>query len=66
MRMFVWRPDGHGPYTFSVLAETQAEAVLAVVSEVQKINDSWLTGGWPDGFTLEMYSPGQVALNDND
>lgn len=66
MKLYVFYPDGHGPVTFMVAASSEAEARAAVEQRLASEPPDWLYGGtWPESYTLEVYQPGEVAINDN-
>jgi hypothetical protein len=66
-RLFVWRPEGHGPKTFIVMSESQEQAEQAVREYISSPKDyDFDSGNWPEGHTLETYELNQVAENDND
>jgi hypothetical protein len=65
--LFVWRPDGHGPLTLSVMSESQEQAEQAVRQYISvPRDDDSNCGNWPEGYTLEIYGLNQVTENDND
>ena len=64
MKLYIWRPDGHGMPSFFVVAKSLEEALTA--------RDAYLTKEYPDpwwvveGFSLEVFDVGEVAEHDND
>lgn len=70
MKVFVFRPSGHGELTFGVLAENYKEAVNYIEKYIknQVMNRKYCSfEGWrTDYYNLEMYSVGEVFENDNE
>ena len=68
MKLYVWRPDGHGQKTFMVVAASEDEGRQAVTAYIKENYDSdYGSDGWgTDYYMLEVFEPGQVAENDND
>ena len=66
MRLWVFRPNGHGPKTFMVMAATEEEAIICVERYRAK-NALNYRDAWPEGYLHpESYTRGEVAMNDND
>lgn len=71
MKLYVWRPPGHGPSTFMVVAADEDAARAAVDAHVRREYMQpdgvfkYYSWGWPDDYQLEVYEPGQVCENDN-
>jgi hypothetical protein len=53
MKLFVFRPEGHGDPTFMVVAETEKIAIEKVREYQPSIDLEW--------YKVESYEPGQVA-----
>jgi hypothetical protein len=65
IRMYVFRPDGHGPPTYMVAAESAIAARIALQAYLLQRPippDPFVE----ESYTLEMYDVGQVTENDND
>lgn len=71
IKLYVFRPQGHGKETFMVMAENQELAREYVLSEINKgycdngRNYNYLAEGI-DGYLCEIYGVSKVAYNDND
>jgi len=68
MNMFVFRPEGHGPLTFMVLAASKADAydrVREYVNSKRRSGESYEYLGWPRFYQCEGYPSGVVATNCN-
>jgi len=72
VRLYAWHPVGHGPYSWFVVAESEAQAKAAVEAEQQRLLVSdeitqYEISGWgTDCFTLTVAEPGQPVCNAND
>ena len=72
MKLYVWRPKGHGELTFMVVAETMEDATIAVIRHIQEhytisAYPIYEAQGFGGGYyQLEIYEPGEVAENNND
>ena len=67
MKLYILRPGGHGEHTLIVCADGEAAAMAAFMEspywpEVAKTR-RLLGEGY---YTVEIYNPGEVAVNDND
>jgi len=69
MKLYAWRPQGHGELEFYVLADNEEEARQAVDDIIEKNKDSmdfnskyWGT----DYYELTVYDTLEVATNYND
>ena len=66
MKLWVFRPSGHGPETFMVMATTEEEAIMCVERYRAK-NALNYRDAWPEEYLRpEVYARGAVAVNDND
>ena len=74
INLYVWRPDGHGEYSFIVAEESKEKAVAAVEKYIKdhlNKNDGHCLGnyevtGWgTDYYELEIFSVGEVVTHDN-
>lgn len=77
MKLYAWKPNGHGQISFFVMAESKEKAQEAVDAYIKKHldqddNDEFLydyhVDGWGDDsrYNLEVKEAGQVAINYND
>jgi hypothetical protein len=73
MKIYCWRPNGHGPLTFSVLASSEVEAQTIIDNYIQEhFRESngrlrYEAQGWDTGgYELFVYQPGQVMVHEND
>lgn len=68
MKLFVFRPNGHGAETFAVMEDNEDAAKIKVLKAIQEDNymctsvESFLS----EDYSTEIYEQGQVAVNDND
>lgn len=66
MKLYTFRPQGHGQYTFSVIAESEDAARNAVSDHVNKNHFEYEADGWnTDYYKMEVYDSGKVSENDN-
>ena len=72
MRLYVWRPIGHGQFTFVTVSKSLEDATAAITKH---IHENYIRNGrveyeaygWDsDHYEIEVYEPGQVAENDNE
>ena len=73
MKLYVFRPKGHGPLSFYIMAANEVQARLEIDKWIagalkrNKFVSNWEVNGWgTDEYELEIYEPLQVAVNDND
>ena len=75
MKLFAFYPNGHGPESFFVMAESleQAKAQVQQFHSMYKYIDYPILKPVEDGYcigeteyTIEEYSENQVAFNNND
>ena len=67
MKLYVFRPDGHGPLTFMVLADSEVEAMNYVYTYIASQEDLYRDDYFgTDFYACEVYDVGEVAINDND
>ena len=72
MKLYILRPDGHGQFTFMVVAESQEDATAAFTKHIRENYTrngkvEYEARGWDsDYYKIEVYEPGQVAENYND
>ncbi len=69
MNMFIFTPDGHGPLTFMVLADTKLNAIGLVDEQVRRMRKdgfNYDTAGWPENYECACYPSGVVATHYND
>ncbi len=67
MNLYVWQPKGHGPYSFFVMEGTKKDAIEAVKRFIKHSGGpKYFNGSWPRDYNLEVFSPGEVAINNND
>lgn len=70
MKLFVWKPDGHGQETVMVVEETEEKA-FAIASAFVKDQTEKGYGAFFDNwgtkyYTLTIVEPGTVYTHDND
>lgn len=78
MRLYAWQPNGHGEYSWFVMAENEKAAREAVEREMDRRRSipagsgdldritEYECGGWgTDYYTLTIADPGVVLANDN-
>lgn len=68
MRLYVWRPDGHGPLSFFVMAEDEATARAAVDARVKALlkRHGYYVSGWgTSDYELTVYEAGEVVEHAN-
>lgn len=66
IKLYAWRPIGHGPLSYFVAARSKAEAELAVIKYMcDEEIDNDEKGGWPYNFDLKVVAIGEVITNDN-
>jgi hypothetical protein len=72
MKLYVFRPGGHGQLTFMVCAKNEEEARVLTQEHIDAMYRSgsgryiYDAQGWStDYYALEVYEPGQVVENDN-
>lgn len=74
MKLYVFRPEAFGPMTYSIMAESESNAISAVKSHAEKEigfkgHDEWggidSTEDGEPAYKVECYNPGQVAENNN-
>jgi len=63
MKLYAFFPDGHGPFSFFVMAETEAEAVLAVEKERKKYDAEDSDGFGSTDVTQPHYMKAVVGAN---
>ena len=69
MNMYAFQPNGHGSYSFFVMAESKDEAIKAVLAHVDKdddIGDYETSGFGTDYYACTEFGTGDVAVNAND
>lgn len=67
MFLYAWHPDSHGPYSFFVMAMNKEGAEKAVKEFIKNQGGSrYFNGSWPVDYNLEVFAPGEVAINNND
>lgn len=75
MRLFYLQPEGHGPTSYFVMAETAEEAAKAISAERARWAAEGCRGHYSDGWggadavspsELGVALPGEVLTNDND
>lgn len=70
MFLYAWHPDSHGPLSFFVMENTEETAIIAVQKWIdeqkQQGLSSYFIDNWPKNHELEVFSPGEVAVNNND
>ena len=80
MKLYAWRPKGHGEASFFVMAENEDEARKYVEAEIAKgwyyhpdgasdpeLRNDYSTEGWgTEYYTLTTADVGKVIINDND
>ena len=65
--LYVWKPNGHGPKSFFVMAKSTEEALNSVITYINEMDDDYsYPRDFPVGYEIETYSMGAVACNDND
>ena len=70
MKLYAWRPDGHGQLSFFVMADSEQAARAAVDAAVERIlreGRRYDVDGWgSDYYELSVYAAGEVAEHYND
>ncbi|MRS61763.1 hypothetical protein [Larkinella terrae] len=70
MKLYCYRPGGHGQWSFFVVASSEEEAFAKVQAEVDCLRSemhNYECQGWDtDYYSLEILEPGEVATNEND
>jgi hypothetical protein len=71
MKLHLWRPYGHGKYTFIVQAdsiEVARRLVDAKVAQLRRERQNYETDGWGDEncYEHEEYDPFEVITHVND
>lgn len=70
MNLYLWRPKGHGEFSFGVVAESEEEARFLVEQEIARLRSGGMryeTDGWgTDYYVLEVFPPGAVFSHEND
>ena len=69
VKLYAWRPSGHGEYSFYVASTSEEAARIAVQAEVDDLRkrDVYGASGWgTDYYTLECVGLNEVMTNDND
>lgn len=67
MKLYVYRPEGHGSLTFMVMAETEEAAFKAVMQVAKDECRDYEAGYLKDSGTKpEIYEELEVAVNYND
>lgn len=75
MNLYAFRPNGHGPQSFFVMAESEEEARMLINARIAlrtKSDPEFPYGDygldeWTEGnYEMKVYMPGQVATNSND
>lgn len=65
MHLYLFRPQGHGPATFIVMADNEEEARKSVLVNKEYLHPCGLSADL-DEYDVEVYEAGEVAINDND
>ncbi len=73
MKLFAWQPQGHGEFSFFVVASREAEARAIVEAAIEqgtadgRTIGEYESDGWgTDYFKLTVAEPGQIVINEND
>lgn len=72
MQLYLWSPNGHGPLSFMVVAESEEAARAAVDAHIEATHparpghEPIERAGWPKEYALEVYASGVVAEHQND
>lgn len=70
MKLYAWKPDGHGELSFFVMAESEAQAVACVEKEIDRMRASgkycYFEGWGTDYYILTVVGPGVVVINENE
>ena len=69
LRLYAFRPEGHGPQSFYVMASSEDHARAMVDEYVQDMRENQNIYGadeWPGNYTMEVAGIGEVMSNDND
>jgi len=75
VKLYAFQPEGHGPLSYFVMAESEAQARAAVrryiVDNMNKPKTAYITGNdlrkWDDGYQqCRVFDVGEVITNDND
>ena len=67
-QLYAFRPDGHGPHSFYVVAMSSGQARALVDAHVDKMRRDgrkYETGDWPHGYEMEVGEIGDVMENEN-
>jgi hypothetical protein len=71
LRLFVFDPIGHGPHSFSVIAQTEEEARQLVQAHVDSAHTlagqlNYEAKGWgTGGYIVTAFEPGEIAEHEN-
>lgn len=68
MFLYAWYPKDNGPWSFFVTAMNKEAAYKAVEEYRNKecISIEYFLTNWPVDYDLEVFAPGEVAINNND
>ncbi len=68
MKLYAWQPQGHGDWSFFVMAESLEAATAAVEAQIKADKDRYYINchGWgTDYYVLHIVEAGVVLTNDN-
>ena len=71
MKLYIFRPKGHGEHTFIVMADNEFQARELVMTEIKNDTDGYYMNSQlellnSDYYKVEVYDVYQVATNDNE
>ena len=76
MKFYLWRPTGHGPHSFGVMASSEEEARLLIDEHIQKKHYvigkyvlpkyEYQAQGWPENYELSVIEAGEIFEHEND
>ena len=67
VKLYEWKPDGHGAPSFFVAAHSEDDAIKAVLECIRKLKYPDDADGFEQGYyTLIVRDVGEVSTNDND
>lgn len=72
MKLYAWKPNGYGEYSFFVCAGNEQQARTVVDAHIESLKDDeyfsdYVTSGWgTDYYELTVVEPLNVITNCND
>ena len=70
MKLYAYRPEGFGPYSFFVMAESEEDAIKSIEQYIKATGfDSYFADDFllkrSEEYELTVLDPGEVITNDN-